>query len=206
MSVFWQKLHHVRFLGRPKNFYDLNIAWARARSLGDHGAWRLVLLGTRWKRAEGEKGRHGSEREEATVVQLQRNDGVYSVQSHPPPKPLGSRCTQQKPDKQKQKDELTNIKGWWEKNQKKLHQIKRDRSQTLHKWSPWSWWAYSKRSLLNFNQTLGKSDHVQELEKSPKFENRLDLDAWVELIQITWWACTSLDKASFEPNKFHRKT
>jgi hypothetical protein len=34
----------------------------------------------------------------------------------------------------------------------------------------------------------------------------LDLDARVKLIQITWYDCLSLVKASTRPNKSHRKT
>jgi hypothetical protein len=47
---------------------------------------------------------------------------------------------------------------------------------------------------------------VKNTKKSPKSENRLELDAPEELIQITWCTCTSLNKASSKPNKYQRKT
>jgi hypothetical protein len=65
---------------------------------------------------------------------------------------------------------------------------------------------FPKNHCLKLIQTPGNQDRSQEHKFFPKKKNSLDLDARVELAQIIWGSCSSLDKTSICPSKNHRKT
>jgi len=60
-------------------------------------------------------------------------------------------------------------------------------------------------SLSGINPSSGKLKLRPRTRVFPKMKIGLDLDARVELAQITWGSCSSLDKASICPSKIQRK-
>jgi hypothetical protein len=60
--------------------------------------------------------------------------------------------------------------------------------------------------LPKIDSNSGKSRSKPTTQVFPKKKNSLDLDARVELAQIIWGSCSSLDKTSICPSKNHRKT